>query len=53
VQTVTSRDGTRIAFDRAGEGQPIIVVGGAFNDRSTHAELTGLLAPVLREFFVG
>ena len=37
--TVTSRDGTRIAFDRSGAGPAIILVVGAFNDRSTGAPL--------------
>lgn len=43
MNTVTSLDGTRIAFDRAGEGPPIIFVTGAFNDRSTCAALAKLL----------
>jgi pimeloyl-ACP methyl ester carboxylesterase len=33
VSTVRSKDGTEIAFDRSGEGPPLIVVGGAFSDR--------------------
>ena len=37
--TVTSKDGTRIAFDRSGEGPAIILVVGAFNDRATGAPL--------------
>jgi pimeloyl-ACP methyl ester carboxylesterase len=45
VNTVTSRDGTTIAFDRSGEGPPLIVVVGAFNDRSTGAPLAAHLAP--------
>jgi pimeloyl-ACP methyl ester carboxylesterase len=32
---VRSRDGTQIAFDRTGEGPPVILVGGALNDRKT------------------
>jgi pimeloyl-ACP methyl ester carboxylesterase len=32
--TVTSKDGTEIAFDRIGEGPPVIFVGGALNDRT-------------------
>jgi len=35
MDTVTSRDGTRIAFDRIGSGAPLIFVLGAFNDRGT------------------
>lgn len=32
--TVTSADGTRIAFERLGEGPPLIVIGGATCDRA-------------------
>ena len=34
METVTSRDGTRIAFDRIGDGPPIIAVCGAMCDRA-------------------
>jgi pimeloyl-ACP methyl ester carboxylesterase len=37
--TVTSKDGTRIAFDLSGKGSAIILVVGAFNDRSTGTPL--------------
>lgn len=30
---VTSKDGTRIVFDRTGDGPPVILVGGALSDR--------------------
>jgi pimeloyl-ACP methyl ester carboxylesterase len=43
--TVTSKDGTRIAFDRSGEGPALILVVGAFNDRATGAPLARSLAP--------
>jgi pimeloyl-ACP methyl ester carboxylesterase len=33
VNTVRSKDGTTIAFDRTGQGPPLIVVGGAFSYR--------------------
>ena len=33
MQNVTSSDGTTIAFDRSGEGLPVVVVGGAFSQR--------------------
>lgn len=39
MHTVTSKDGTRIAFDRSGEGPAVILVVGAFNDRATGAPL--------------
>jgi pimeloyl-ACP methyl ester carboxylesterase len=50
VNAVTSRDGTRIAFDRTGAGPPLIVVGGALSDRSAVAELAAVLAPSLTVF---
>ena len=43
--TVRSSDGTRIGYDRTGSGPPIILVVGAFNDRSTGAPLASFLAP--------
>jgi pimeloyl-ACP methyl ester carboxylesterase len=33
MRTVTSKDGTTIAFDQAGEGHPLILVGGALSYR--------------------
>jgi pimeloyl-ACP methyl ester carboxylesterase len=45
VSNVTSADRTVIAFDRSGEGPPIILVAGAFVDRSQLNELAELLAP--------
>jgi pimeloyl-ACP methyl ester carboxylesterase len=39
-----SKDGTRIAFDRAGAGPPVIIVVGAFNHRATGAPLAAALA---------
>ncbi|GAA1989708.1 alpha/beta hydrolase [Catenulispora subtropica] len=41
---VTSQDGTTIAVDTVGQGPTVILVGGAFNDRSTVAALAGALA---------
>ena len=40
-----SADGTTIAFDRSGDGPALIMVGGAFTDRSTFAPLAELLEP--------
>ncbi|MFI6175016.1 alpha/beta fold hydrolase [Nonomuraea sp. NPDC051191] len=48
LQTVTSADGTRIAFESGGDGHPVILVGGAFNDRTTVAALATALAPGFR-----
>ena len=45
IGTVTSKDGTRIAFDQSGEGPAIILVVGAFNDRATGVPLAQALAP--------
>jgi pimeloyl-ACP methyl ester carboxylesterase len=42
---VVSRDGTRIAFDRSGEGPAVILVAGALGDRTGFAPLAALLAP--------
>jgi hypothetical protein len=39
MDIVRSKDGTNIAFDRVGEGPPIILVVGAFSDRATGASL--------------
>ena len=46
MQTVQSRDGTRIAFDRAGNGPPVILVDGALCYRASgpSGPLTALLA---------
>lgn len=46
METVRSRDGTKIAFDRSGEGPPVILVGGAFSWRrwKGFVELTELLS---------
>ena len=47
---VTSKDGTRIAFDRSGDGPALILVGGALSDRSGWAPLAKLLAPRVTVF---
>jgi pimeloyl-ACP methyl ester carboxylesterase len=44
MDTVTSSDGTTIAFDRSGEGPPVIVVGGATCDRAMTRPLAEQLA---------
>jgi pimeloyl-ACP methyl ester carboxylesterase len=44
MNTVTSRDGTRIAFDQLGEGPPVILVCGGSVDRTSNAPLAALLA---------
>ncbi|MGE5291156.1 MAG: alpha/beta fold hydrolase [Micromonosporaceae bacterium] len=42
---MTSADGTTIALERKGQGPPVILIGGAFNDRTTVAGLASVLAP--------
>ncbi|WP_437931341.1 alpha/beta fold hydrolase [Sorangium sp. So ce291] len=44
MKKTTSRDGTTIAFDQTGQGAPVILVMGAFNDRTTGAPLAAHLA---------
>ena len=41
---VKSKDGTRIAFDRSGEGRTLILVSGALSDRSDLSRLAALLS---------
>ena len=43
MDEVRSKDGTAIAFERSGEGPPVILVVGAFNDRATGAPLAAAL----------
>jgi pimeloyl-ACP methyl ester carboxylesterase len=43
MNSITSRDGTRISFERTGEGPPLVLVVGAFNDRHKGAPLAAAL----------
>lgn len=45
MQTVTSRDGVRIAYDQEGHGPALIVVEGASATRADAASLAAALAP--------
>ena len=46
MNIVTSKDGTKIAYDKQGAGPAVILVGGALNSRSFGpTELAKLLAP--------
>src|SRR5215471_9006287 len=45
MDTVTSADGTTIAFDRFGDGPPVIMAAAAFNTRSGTEPLAMALAP--------
>jgi pimeloyl-ACP methyl ester carboxylesterase len=44
MDQVTSKDGTSIAYERQGSGPAVILVGGAFVDRSENAPLATELA---------
>ena len=43
-QTVTSRDGTKIAFEKRGEGPPLILINGALADRAAGSDLAAILS---------
>ena len=52
MQTVISKDGTTIAFERAGSGPALILVGGMFEQRAMESETAHLAAfPLLRQHF--
>lgn len=44
MNKATSSDGTTIAFDRFGDGPPVVVVGAALQDRATYRPLAEQLA---------
>jgi pimeloyl-ACP methyl ester carboxylesterase len=45
METFESSDGTVIAYERAGEGVPLVLVGGALTDHASLRDLVRLLAP--------
>src|SRR5579859_3938157 len=52
MKTVTSKDGTRIAFETAGQGPALILVGGALEQRALPTETAQLAAlPLLTQHF--
>src|SRR4026208_2398311 len=52
MRTVTSKDGTTIAYDQAGTGPALILVGGMFEQRAMGPETEHLAAlPLLAEHF--
>jgi pimeloyl-ACP methyl ester carboxylesterase len=51
METVTSKDGTTIAFDKAGEGPALIVVGGALSVRSSSIPMIKVLTDLLSKHF--
>ena len=50
MKTVTSKDGTTIAFDQSGKGPALILVGGALEQRAMDSE-TAQLAQLLAQHF--
>jgi len=50
MNKVVSKDGTEIAYEKTGDGFPLILVGGGLSDRSAWAPLATLLAPHFRVF---
>jgi pimeloyl-ACP methyl ester carboxylesterase len=48
TRTVTSADGTALAFDQLGAGPPVVMVVGAFNTRATTGPLAAALQDRLR-----
>jgi pimeloyl-ACP methyl ester carboxylesterase len=44
MDQVTSKDGTTIAFDRLGDGPPVVLISGGSVDRFSNAALADLLA---------
>ncbi len=52
MQTITSKDGTTIAFEQSGEGPALILVGGMFEQRAMDSETSYLARlPLLSEHF--
>ena len=45
IEYQRSQDGTRIAYERTGDGPPLIIIGGALNSRQSAGMLVPLLSP--------
>jgi pimeloyl-ACP methyl ester carboxylesterase len=52
IEKVKSADGTSIAFERTGKGIPLVLVGGAFCDRTARSSGTPLAALLAHRFTV-
>ncbi|MER7166849.1 alpha/beta fold hydrolase [Micromonospora sp. NPDC000207] len=44
LETVRSADGTTIAFERSGEGPPMVILGGGLNEKAMFANLAEALS---------
>lgn len=52
MEKVISKDGTTIAFDKSGNGLPLILVGGSFEQRAMESETAQLaVQPILSRHF--
>src|ERR671922_691527 len=52
MKTITSKDGTIIAFDQLGKGPALILVGGSLEHRALDAETSRLAAyPLMAQHF--
>ena len=52
METVRSSDGTSIAFDRSGNGAPVVLVGGAFQHRAFDPQIADLASRLAKSFSV-
>lgn len=50
MRKVVSRDGTTIAYEKAGDGPPIICLGGGFRDHTIFDSLVPVLSPHLTTY---
>lgn len=50
MSSITSADGTMISYDRDGDGPPVILVLGAFNERASGAPLAAYLTTAFTVF---
>ncbi|AXE24073.1 alpha/beta hydrolase [Streptomyces globosus] len=44
LRRVDSADGTSIAYEKAGEGPPVVVIGGGLNDRAMFSPLAAIMS---------
>lgn len=52
MKTVTSKDGTTIAFDQSGQGPALVLVGGTLEHRTLNTDTAKLAAlPLLTQYF--